>query len=165
MANIIQNDNIKFAILANFTRSFDKSHIDSNRIHLISSVCLFKGREVDLLLNFIYNRSQLNQYKLLYVFVIQPKEYFEGKEHEIIEKNGIILVMISIEKLIFHMGLTNKNDELISNLFGDLELESKDLDSLSSDTIFIFYNIMWSNIVLKFKINNIDNLLFVKYDV
>lgn len=66
------------------------------------------------------------------------------------------IIITTIENLISHLGLTGKNDELLSNVLGGLGSSSLNSNNVIQKSLFIFSNQMWSNILLKFKINNID---------
>ena len=42
----IVNYNLEYGIVACFTRSFDDSHIENNRIHLMSSICFLINKKL-----------------------------------------------------------------------------------------------------------------------
>ena len=150
----------KHAIISSFTRSYDFSHNSINRIHLLSSICLIDGPHLNTLNHFLTRRDILNPYEdTLYIFVVVPKEYwnyeYNGKR-DIALGNNIVISEITIEQLLFHTGLINKNDGMVSDLFGNMSDTQKDFSNLSKKSFFIFIDQVWSNVVLKFRLNNID---------
>ena len=54
------------------------------------------------------------------------------------------------------MVFTNKNNQIFESIFGNFDLKNKDFDVLSQQSIFLFINQMWSNILLNFKIHKVD---------
>lgn len=157
----------KFSIICNFTRSYDKSHIKNNRIHLISSNLIIDSETSDLLIENAYklfNGNLLNPYaqqnEIFYIFNVEEDNLFNNSntDYEINAHKNICIIHISLDRLIWFLGLnikTDKND-IFSNVFGDLEQKNKDFENICQNSIFIFSNQLWSTILLKFKLNNID---------
>ena len=154
--NTQQQQQQHFGIIGKFTRSFDHYHNDSDRIHLISSICLLKEKELFTLINLIKNK-EIYLYEIMYVFVISPSSInmlAQNKQPIII--NNMVIVELTINELLSHLVFTNKKNEIFESIFGDLNLKNKDFEVLSSQSIFIFLNQMWSNILLNFKIHKVD---------
>jgi hypothetical protein len=161
-------DNMKggdFMILASFTRSIDDSHIKDNRFHLIGSICLVKGKEYDDLVDIIFNiENNDNIYnseereQQFYLFNIISRERIVGLDNEVrvVKKGNVWILYATLPKLIATFFLSKKKDVLFKNIFGDLNLVDKDWNNIAPNCLFIFYNQMWSNVVLEFKLSNID---------
>lgn len=149
-------ENKQHAIIANFARSFDKSHNDRNRTHLISSICLVKGQNLVQLEQIILNGESGELGDISYVFILLPKELMVDNDFSKKSIGDLEIIITTIENLISHLGLTGKNDELLSNVLGGLGSSSLNSNNVIQKSLFIFSNQMWSNILLKFKINNID---------
>lgn len=149
------HNNENFAILANFARSFDCHHNDSNRIHLISSLCLIKPNEMSLVNEFLKNYSSWDDDEMFYVFIISPNSNNQTNK-DITYKDNLCIIQLTINELISHLGFTDKNNQIFENVFGDLNLKFKKFDVISQQSIFIFIDQMWSNILLNFKINKVD---------
>ena len=65
------NNNTRFGIIASFKRSIDSSHIETNRIHLISSICLINSNDIEMLLikdNF--NNKIFDLHENYYIFIV-----------------------------------------------------------------------------------------------
>lgn len=149
------NNNTRFGIIASFTRSFDSSHIETNRIHLISSICLINSNDIEMLLikdNF--NNKIFDLHENYYIFIVLPHSN-ENKLRKI-EKGNLLIIVLTISELIGHLGFTEKSNQLFENIFGELNLEYKDFNVISQNSLFIFLDQLWSNILLNFKINKID---------
>ena len=144
----INNRISDYAIIASFGRSFDSSHIENNRIHLISSIFLLEDLSYLARLMEDFKRSN----KIFYIFGV----FSEVRELEVRDLGSLVIILCNIND-IFKYIMFNKNSEgLFNNIFGDLNLDRKDFDSILQQSIFIFNNQMWSNIVLNFKLNKID---------
>lgn len=141
-----------FAILANFTRSLDKSHTENNRIHLISSICLIKYDEMVLLNKFLEQDLFGDN---LFVFIVAPKSN-DIPTSKAVRKGNLTIIYLTIYEFLSNLGLTDKSDPLFEKVFGKSNLSHKNFDVISQKSIFIFQNQMWSNILLNFKINNVD---------
>lgn len=169
MLNNRNNTNISnkanYQILASFARSFDKSHIESGRIHLLSSIYLSKGNDslniISVLKSYVQGHHSGIFNSKLYIFILVNEDVYKyGERYKELASgfyNNIVIVYTTLERLIYHIGLLSKEkDDLFSSIFGDQDIESKDFDSIASQSLFIFDNQLWSNIVLKFKLHNID---------
>lgn len=150
-----QYDTNNFAIIGSFTRSFDTSHNENNRIHLISSICLIKQKEMDLIGEFLNGYKSTYSEKMFYVFIISPNLNKYVKE-EIYNLDNLVIIRIGINVFLENLIFTDKSGSLFENIFGSLNLKSKDFDVISQQSVFIFLNQMWSNILLNFKINKVD---------
>ena len=140
-------NNQEFAILANLTRSLDKSHVDKNVMHLISSVCLFKGEylkflELDNLKNSLISTPNNEN---LYIFMVYPRgsTVTNNKNLDIIYSyNNINIININIDHLLINFGFLFQKNNLLLNIFGDYNQKHKDLNTISQQCIFIFKNLM-----------------------
>nr|YP_010561569.1 hypothetical protein OSR58_mgp21 [Ganoderma flexipes]UYX56940.1 hypothetical protein [Ganoderma flexipes] len=93
--NSSQYDTNQFAIIGSFTRSFETSHKENNRIHLISSICLIKQKEMGFLGNYLFYYSSNYSEKIFYVFILTPN-IIENIEPEIINKGSLVIIKCSI---------------------------------------------------------------------
>ena len=144
-----------FAIVGSFTRSFDTSHKENNRIHLISSICLIKQKEMDLIGKYLSDYNSDQTQKISYVFILTPNL----KEHlkpEVTDKDSLIIIKCSISTFLKNLLFDYKSNLFFNSVFGELNLESKDFDVICQQSVFIFLNQMWSNVVLNFKLNKVD---------
>ena len=144
----IEDDN--FAVVACFTRSLDEFHLKNERVHLISSICLLKKDQLNELYQNINNLSSGSEENF---FVFKINNTLSDDTREVYE--NLYIINLSIYKLLCVLGFTNLKNDLFDNLFGDSRLNSKDVESICSNSLFIFENEMWSNILLNFKINNV----------
>jgi len=69
---------------------------------------------------------------------------------------NLTLIFISLDELIGHLSFTTKEDGIFENIFGNKSLIEKDFRLISQNSLFIFCNIFWSNILLKFKICGVE---------
>nr|QWO71412.1 RNA polymerase [Termitomyces sp. T28]QWO71415.1 RNA polymerase [Termitomyces sp. T60a]QWO71420.1 RNA polymerase [Termitomyces sp. T99]QWO71421.1 RNA polymerase [Termitomyces sp. T132]QWO71424.1 RNA polymerase [Termitomyces sp. T8] len=213
-------------IIGCFARSYDESHIKSERIHLVSSIIglsqdseikkeenlrleYLKGEGLDP--NYFENWSQLEVFlitkensffrdvlrlesnynefvvnsgiincKYLYIFHLIPykeaavlhKIYettstlrydnndctvtFSGDNLFVVRRNSyVISIFCSLDEFVgkYHM---KRGNELLDVIFGDYSDKEKNNELIWQNSLFIFYNYMWSNIVLNFKLNGID---------
>ena len=70
----INTINNSFSILAVFSRVFDDYHINNNRIHLLTSICLSQGLELTSLGNKFRDDIGIYNNEVLYIFIIVPHE-------------------------------------------------------------------------------------------
>lgn len=153
--NSSQYNSNEFAIIGSFTRSFDTSHKENNRIHLISSICLIKQKEISLMGKYLLDNSSNYSEKIFYVFILTP-DIIENKDPEIIDRGSLVIIICSISTFLKNLFFTEESNSLFNNIFGRLDSEFKDFDVISQNSIFIFFNQMWSNVLLNFKINKVD---------
>nr|WVH37925.1 RNA polymerase [Dichomitus squalens] len=158
--NSSQSDNKDFAIIGSFTRSLDTPHKENNRIHLISSICLVQQKDMGFILKYLTDYKTIHLEKVSYVFVLTPNttapEPKEGGEPLIIDKGSSVIIKCSIGTLLKNLFFTEESTSIFKNLFGSLNLEYKDFETISQNSIFIFLNQTWSNVVLNFKLNKVD---------
>ena len=69
---------------------------------------------------------------------------------------SLTIIKCSTGILLKNLLFTENSNSLFNNIFGKFNLESKDFDTIIQQSIFIFINQMWSNVVLNFKINKVD---------
>ena len=107
-------------ILGCFTRSFDDSHKKNKRIHLISSIVLFKSNlNIDELENNI-SKTFYNSNEVIYLFIVLEKSFFLDNKlnvyEEIVdERRNIVIIYITLEGL---LGISNSKENIIENIFG-----------------------------------------------
>ena len=146
-------NNDSFAIIASLARSFDTSHIENNRIHLISSIFLLEYSHFDNIRTYL--ESYKDTEKINYVFILTPN--LVGKiKPEVTDHDGLIMIRCSIATFLKILLFSEDSESLFNNIFGKFDLESKDFDTISQQSIFVFLNQTWSNVVLNFKINKVD---------
>lgn len=168
-----------YVILACFSRSFDEYHNNNNRVHLVASTVIIKDI-VDSLGNNIngslYNEFNTNLNKLM-INQENYSSYNENKKFIIVNvvnnfleksarlndnilidsSNSYINININDVISLFNKNPINDTSELISLLFGSLYDTSKSKDKeMKNNIIFLFSNINWSNVVLLFKLCNVD---------
>jgi len=166
-----------FKILACFTRSFDEHH-DNNNIHLIASTVLVRdnfnyqplfnsldspngGKKyyvVDIYDNGIFNPTpSLDFIKL----IESPNRTVNYNRYTDVEKYGYLSINLND---LFRIDRDNdidahtdedKTKYFIRDIFYKC-IDTKSENQIYTQTLFVFNNITWSNIVLKFKIHNID---------
>jgi len=161
--------NNNFLIYACFARSFDKYHINNKKIHLISSIVGYyedsKKRVIDNYKDMIESAT-FDSDKLSYLFLVYEDEQIKDilkdtnitvHDNYIVERrvNNVIFIFVSIDQLIGHLSFTIKNNDLFGNIFGNKEMKAKDLDNIYQNSLFVFHNMLWSNIIWKFKICDI----------
>ena len=146
-------NNNNFAIIASLARSFDTSHIENNRIHLISSIFLLEFTYYENVNTYL--RGFKDTEKIKYVFILTPNlaEFIITK---VTDQGGLIIIQCSVATLLKNLFFTEASDSLFNNIFGKLDLESKDFYTISQQSIFVFLNQTWSNVVLNFKLNKVD---------
>lgn len=164
-----------FAIIASFARSLD-NQLERDRIHLVSS-CLFIGgtdyayfaHQMDYIMN--SNNPDLGEdlYKyegnntviedLNYVFIVTLNRIESNPRILTRYDENKVYIFMTLDQFLILIGVNLSlpfEATLFENVFGDIGLKSKDFDSISQQSIFIFVNFIWSSVVLKFKLNNID---------
>lgn len=134
-------------ILACISRSFDKHHVENGKIHLVSSIIFVKEIKLG---DYIRHINRIDNTKMHYLFIILP--YAVKMRSEV--KNNLTIYLITLEEFIENY--KNKENQLFIELFGSLELKSKSLDSVYQESLFVFCNTDWHNIVLKFKIEDVN---------
>ena len=68
LKSLQQNNNTKeFAIVASFARSFDNSHKENNRIHLISSICLLSENKLTKFKDFLRKKTHFIMEENFYI--------------------------------------------------------------------------------------------------
>jgi hypothetical protein len=161
-----------FKILACFTRSYDKFH-NSDNLHLIASTVLIRGYE-----NFDRVKSENFKNNIKYSKNSRKCIIVEVSDNDknTISENSLTVnetkanfhlrkfedpsygyITISFNNLL-KLYSSNEKEEYIDYVreIFNYSSETKNKDQIYTQCLFIFSNITWSNIVLKFKINNID---------
>lgn len=137
----VPDNTADFAVISSFSRSFDSSHIENNRIHLISSIFLLKGSQVNYLEN--YCIKVLSEDKKKYVFILTPDlEEYLHLGPQFIEKGVLKIIQCNISYFLKNLLFTVNSDSFFETVFGDLDLNSKDFNTISQQSIFVFYNQM-----------------------
>ena len=114
------NDGYGMSILGHFTRSYDESHKQKNRIHLIGSIVLFNSiLNIDELDNNLL-RSFFSRDEKIFLFIVLEKSYFLDMKlnvyEEIVEeRKNIVIIYITLEGL---LGISNSKKNIIENIFG-----------------------------------------------
>lgn len=150
---IKNNNNINSVILGCFTRSLDKHHLD--KYHLISSVLILdtlKSDDLNRLINNDLISKEINE-KLIIIIVI-PDTF--NREASVIDKEYSTVITITLSEFIGHLNLSNNEDSIFEQIFGKKNLEHKIFDLLYQNSLFIFINLTWSNIVLTLKISDVN---------
>ena len=153
--NSPNSENSDFAIISTFSRSFDTSHNIKNRIHLVSSICLIKQTEMEIIGNYLNNYYPNTSEKISYVFILTAN-LINYMQPDITNKGSLVIIKCSISTFIKNMLFTEESNSLFDNVFGGLNLKSKDFDSICQQSVFIFLNQMWSNVLLNFKLSKVD---------
>jgi hypothetical protein len=160
--------NNNFKILACFTRSYDKYH-NSENLHLIASTVLLRDKIEDnnLLTNIrnsdvsrkfiIVNVSNINDENFTTVSedLLPENRYKVFDNTKIFENDYLGHIQISFNNL-SKLYSSKENIDYIKSLFNYSDIDTKTKGQVYTQCLFIFSNITWSNIVFKFKINNID---------
>lgn len=136
-----------YAIITSFARSFDVSHNNNNRIHLVSSTYLADNIN-DLLANIVRTRSTDYTYKSeeLTIYIIFSDIQFEFLYKNNVDRiilrtggNGQTLVFSTIERLVDNFGFIRKGESnIFTRVLGDNHHKSKDFNNLLNNSIFIF---------------------------
>lgn len=154
--------NNNFRILACFTRSYDKHH-NNNNLHLIASTVLIRDKISDNFMSHIKNSFDRRKALIVEVFnsenLINSAADYLVKDlnfkEDIFENDYLAYLGLSFNELL-KIYSSNKKQDYIRELFHYGATEVKPEDQIYTQTFFIFNNITWSNIVFKFKINNIN---------
>ena len=161
--------NNNFKILACFTRSYDKYH-NSDNLHLIASTVLLRDKiESGKLLTNIRNsdvsrkfiivlrRDVLNTNDEIFISedLLPENRNKQIDKTKIFEDEYLGYIQISFNNL-SKLYSSKENTDYIKSLFNYGETDTKTEDQIYTQCLFVFNNITWSNIVFKFKINNID---------
>ena len=90
-------NNNNFAIIASLARSFDTSHIENNRIHLISSIFLLEFTYYENVNTYL--RGFKDTEKIKYVFILTPNlaEFIIPK---VTDQGGLIIIQCSVATLL-----------------------------------------------------------------
>nr|QWO71425.1 RNA polymerase [Termitomyces sp. T73sscA] len=241
---IVTDNNVEFLlnmlsgskILGCFARSYDNSHINSERIHLVSSVIgipsyyeetrekylkskiisdnrlhpkffewnikpeVLRNYDVNpypfvrdiFRLKFKINKNEdqrrKNQNMFIFHFIpykeavlfhsiyakLYTKNFYsvdEGRDPWLDEDQwvsvsedksfvvrsdfNVISIFICLDDFVGRYNMI-RNNKLLEAIFGNKEDKEKNKELLWQNSLFIFYNYMWSSIVLKFKLNGID---------
>lgn len=164
-------------LLVCFARSYDKMHVKNKRIHLASSVVM-SSYNIDLYgidFQFLKEKMKRGMYRsTYYIFNVVDGYYnkdclplidrfynIENKKEGIYNYYDCVRVInIEFDSLLTLLeddgNKLNITNDFITNIFGNVESKKKNLDSICQDSVFIFRNISWSNIVLLFKLKGID---------
>jgi hypothetical protein len=156
--------NNNFKILACFTRSYDKYH-NSDNLHLISSSVLIRDKINDNFLENLSNSYVKRKFIIIEVFntndeIITLDNLLRGAvtgniKDSTYENDYLGYINLSFDKLL-KLYSSKESRDYIKELFNYGNIETKTENQIYSQSLFIFHNITWSNIVFKFKINNID---------
>nr|QWO71402.1 RNA polymerase [Asterophora parasitica] len=146
-------------ILSCFTRSLDDYHLNNNRIHLISSVLYddsSDGLFIDRYKNYINSvKSDYgNEGEFSYLFMVGLNRVNSDVSVKLF--GSLIVAFVSLDDLIGHLNFTKKSNELFEDIFGKKGLKCKDFGLNNKNCFFIFSGLLWSNIVLRFKLGGID---------
>ena len=93
--------------------------------------------------------------KISYVFILTAN-LINYMQPDITNKGSLVIIKCSISTFIKNMLFTEESNSLFDNVFGGLNLKSKDFDSICQQSVFIFLNQMWSNVLLNFKLSKVD---------
>lgn len=165
----------KFVIYACFSRSFDNHHVENNQIHLISSIAGFmENSNTDIFnyLKFLENTDlsyefgrRNNRYYIFYIagnVISDIKSMYENVHYTkgcykvtMGTLRNITVVYLTMEQLLGHLTFTKMDNELIDNIFGNKKLTEKNLNSLYTNSLFVFSQMSWSEIVKQFLLSNI----------
>jgi hypothetical protein len=121
--------------------------VENEKIHLVSSIIFVK--EINFK-DYIKHVNRIDNNKKHYLFIIIP--YGVKMKMEVID--NLTIYIITLDEFI--EDYKNKENQLFTELFGSLELKSKLLDSVYQESLFVFCNMDWHNIVLKFKIEDVN---------
>jgi hypothetical protein len=164
-------------LLVCFARSYDKIHIKSKRIHLVSSVVSssygFDLNDIDY--SFLKEKMERKMYRSTYYVFNVVDEYANKENLALIDRlynidnrgvtinnyyNCVRVINIGINSLLTFLeddgNKLNITNDFITDIFGDIDSKKKNFDSICQDSVFIFRNICWSSIVLLFKLKGID---------
>ncbi len=146
----------EYKIFACFAKAKDESHILKNRVHLVGSavVSRFLVDKEDVIERFKGKRKSSGGYNFV-IFNVMEEDRIEEQESGVIINDDVTYYDIQFKVLIRWLDDTYGNG-LADKFFGN-DLMKEGFDGLnSSECLFVFTNELWSNIVLKFKLNGID---------
>jgi hypothetical protein len=178
------NINDKFTIIASLARMFDEYHKEKEKIHLVSSITGDIGLKLDykdISKNITNNfKNKNNKYQVYYIFNILTLEdymiilnYLSKNYHFPITHNRPhleyvhIKIKVSDNLCVIYTPLINffkiykdslqgfEYNNLFRNIFGSFNLKNKDKGSINSQSIFIFRNLFWFNVILYAKLYGI----------
>lgn len=143
----------KSAIICSLARSYDASHVENKRPHLISSLFLLENQYFDQF-NTYLNEFQ-DREKITYVFILLPN-YIKFEGYKIKEAGALVVIFCNIATFLNNILFNDNAGSAFDGVFGRLNSEFKNFDTISRQSLFVFINQPWSNVVLNFKINNVD---------
>ena len=141
----LMSDN-NFLILACFTRSFDESHINNGRCHLISSIVLSRyilyNNEFKEALStdssFFRDMVDKNNTKFIFRVVFNMENEDRYKITDMPESN-IKEIVITYDKLIGCF--LDENTGMFSEIFGRLDEKYKNNSAIYTSSLFVFQNV------------------------
>lgn len=149
--------NSSSSILGCFTRSFDKHHTD--KMHLISSVLYIDNLSTINIINLknIMN-EKMNEIDRINIFIVFNDIENDNPEKQLkIEQSGnVTLVYTTLSYLIGQLSFNKSKDLTFFKCFGSNNTTHKNFDHLYSESLFIFCNLTWSNVVLSFKLSGLN---------
>lgn len=163
-------------LLVCFARSYDETHIKSKRIHLTSSVVMssYDINFSDIDFSFLKEKMERGMYRNSYYVFNVVNEYDNRDGLPLIDRfynienkkavqnyyNCVRVINIEFDTLLTYLeddgNKLNITNDFITDIFGNIESTKKNFDSICQDSVFIFRNTSWSNIVLFFKLKGID---------
>lgn len=132
--------------LSTISRSFDKYHVDNNKVHLVSSI-------------FYTNNFELNKdTKFNSVHYIIFIELIDLDKFEIIEHNSTCIeFQISLPYFLkFFLGLSSSFESFLEVLIGNSFEKAKENRSLLNNVLFVYKDISWGTIQAIYKNINVD---------
>lgn len=146
--------NLDGAILACFTRSYDNHH--KNNLHLITSIFYKENLKEEELRKYHDNVMKLTKTnEIIYVFIVDLEE--RDVEYEMrVNYERFKLININLANLTGYLNIPRKENSLFERIFGKTTLKTKDFDNLYQNSLFIFRGIMWSSVVLSFRMNGVN---------
>jgi len=145
-------------IMACFCRSFDEVHLNKDKYHLISSIVyspvVFSASEYG---ERIARRCSDDIY---YIFVVYANEIEKGifkseKSLQGMYSNRVIVMEMTVDEIIDNIFINN-GSEYFLNLFGTFNQRNKDFDSICPNSLFLFVGMVWSTVILLFKLRGIE---------
>nr|YP_009517284.1 RNA polymerase [Tricholomella constricta]AYE93422.1 RNA polymerase [Tricholomella constricta] len=132
--------------LSTISRSFDKYHVDNNKVHLVSS-------------NFYTNKFELTKdIKFNSVHYIIFIELINLDKFEIIKHNSTCIEFkISLPYFLkYFLGLNSSFESFLEVLIGNPLERTKENRSLLNNVLFVYSNLSWSTIQAVYKNINVD---------
>lgn len=125
-------------IIGCFLRSFDNYHLKSGKVHLVCSIVNY-NKEINMD-NLKYMLGIVKSKR--YILRIKPDYGITGKKNQRIEHSAYLIeCVLTINQFLHHLEKIDNLYTIFENLFGDRSSTSKDFDSLSNSTLFVFENI------------------------